>query len=93
MFQSFADRLPVITARKRLDPALSPELGLCFDPTNPVMSGLAGDPLEELGRLPPDMLMLAHFKQCVGRSMIPTGKQHKQSATACGFEPFSDRLL
>lgn len=50
------------------------ELGLCFDPTNPVMSGLDGDgndPLSELAALPPDMLMLAHFKQCVNRSMIP----------------------
>lgn len=60
-------------ARRRLaDPALALELGLCFDPTNPIMSGLAGDPLEELGRLPTDMLMLAHFKQCVGRMVIPT---------------------
>lgn len=50
------------------------ELGLCFDPTNPVMSGLdenGRDPLSELAALPADMLMLAHFKQCVNRSMIP----------------------
>jgi sugar phosphate isomerase/epimerase len=58
--------------RRSLPPGDAAELGLCFDPTNPVMSGLEGDPLAELAELPADMLMLAHFKQCVDRTMIPT---------------------
>ena len=37
----------------------------------PVMSGLDGDPLAELAALPADMLMLAHFKQCANRTMLP----------------------
>ena len=35
------------------------------------MSGFAGDPLAELAALPPDLLMLAHFKQCAARTMLP----------------------
>lgn len=57
--------------RRRLPAEQAAELGLCFDPTNPVMSDMPGDALAELAELPPDMLMLAHFKQCAGRSMIP----------------------
>ena len=59
-------------ARRRLPPDQAAELGLCFDPTNPVMGGLPGDEMDELAALPADMLMIAHFKQCVDRAMIPT---------------------
>jgi sugar phosphate isomerase/epimerase len=37
-----------------------------------IMSRLAGDCYDELAALPADMLMLAHLKQCVNCSMIPT---------------------
>ena len=59
-------------ARRRLPPDQASELGLCFDPTNPVMGGLPGDEMDELAALPADMLMIAHFKQCVDRAMILT---------------------
>jgi hypothetical protein len=57
---------------RELPAAQAAELGLCFDPTNTLGLSLASDCYDcydELAALPPDMLMIAHFKQSVVRPL------------------------
>ena len=58
--------------RGQLQPEEVKFIGLCIDPVNQRLLYPTRDPLTDLEAIPPDMIQMAHFKQCSQSNTLPT---------------------